>query len=48
MVGRRDLTIGIPAAHHPSIYDRQVRIALVHIAAIEDLPMSARTKNGPQ
>jgi hypothetical protein len=47
MVGQRDLTIGIPAPHHPSIYSRQVRVAIVHIAAIEDLPMSAGTKNGP-
>jgi hypothetical protein len=47
-VGRRDLTIGTPDPTTPTIYDRVVRVALVHVAALEDLPATpAESKNGP-
>jgi hypothetical protein len=48
-VGRRDLMIGTPDAASPSIYDRVVRVALVHVVALEDLPLGAGgSTNGPQ
>ena len=37
MVGDRDITIGI-SRHGGTIYDRQIRIAIVHIVGLEDLP----------
>ena len=36
LVGHRDLMIGFPGPKHPTIYDRVVRLALVHIVAIEE------------
>jgi hypothetical protein len=48
LVGRRDLMIGTPDPSTPSIYDRVVRVALVHVVAMEDLPVaSAASTNGP-
>lgn len=41
LVGRRDLTIGYPGADNPKIYDQVVRVALVHVVAMEDIPTSA-------
>lgn len=41
LVGRRDLTIGFPGPENPAIYDRITRVALVHVVAMEDLPVSA-------
>lgn len=41
LVGQRDLTIGFPAADNPRVYDRLVRVALVHLVGIEDLPPAA-------
>ena len=48
-VGRRDLQIGTPDPASPSIYDRVVRVALVHVAALEDLPPvpPSHSANGP-
>ncbi len=47
-VGRRDLMIGTPDPATPSIYDRVVRVALVHVVALEDLPLaSPASTNGP-
>ncbi len=40
LVGERDLMIGFPAPHKPNIYDRVVRVAIVHLVALEDLPVS--------
>ena len=37
MVGERDITIGI-SRHKGTIYDRQIRIAIMHIVGLEDLP----------
>jgi hypothetical protein len=48
LVGRRDLTIGMADPRNPSIYDRVVRVALVHIVALEDLPVAPPpSANGP-
>lgn len=38
LVGKRDLTIGRPAAQNAAIYDQVDRVALVHLVAMEDLP----------
>jgi hypothetical protein len=47
LVGRRDLTIGIPGEEGSTIYDRQTRVAIVHVVALEDLPVSpSSTTNG--
>ncbi len=37
-VGARDLMVGFPSAFNPGIYDQVVRVALVHVAGLEDLP----------
>jgi hypothetical protein len=37
MVGRRDLMIGAPDPSSPGIYDRVMRVALVHVVALEEL-----------
>jgi hypothetical protein len=48
VVGRRDLMILTPDAVTPSIYDRVTRLALVHVVALEDLPVApAASGNGP-
>jgi hypothetical protein len=47
LVGHRDLTIGLPREPSSSIYDRVTRVALVHVVALEDLPM-ATSGNGEQ
>jgi hypothetical protein len=47
-VGRHDVTIGTPDPASPSIYAGQMRVALVHIVALEDLPVPPPAPtNGP-
>jgi hypothetical protein len=46
LVGTRDLTIGFPAPHNPSVYDQVTRVALVHVVALEDLPVSTAPSDG--
>lgn len=41
LVGQRDLVIGYPSPDNQQVYDRLVRVALVHLVAIEDLPAAA-------
>jgi hypothetical protein len=48
LVGRRDLIIGTPAPDNPSVYDRVTRVALVHVVALEDLPVPTTPGNGQQ
>lgn len=38
MIGRREVTVGIPSGETPAYYDRQARIAIMHITALHDLP----------
>jgi hypothetical protein len=38
MVGRRDVTVGTASTENSSQYDRQTRIAIIHVTALEDLP----------
>jgi hypothetical protein len=48
VVGRRDLLILTPDPVSPSIYDRVLSVALVHVVAIEDLPPKpSASTNGP-
>jgi hypothetical protein len=47
-VGRRDLMIGFPDPDTPTIYDRVTRVALVHVVALEDLPLPAPPGNGQE
>lgn len=35
-VGRRDLHIGFAAPDAPTVYDRVIRLALVHVVGMED------------
>jgi hypothetical protein len=47
-VGRRDLMIGSPDPVTPSVYDHVTRVAIVHVVALEDLPVvPAKSTNGP-
>ena len=46
-VGERDLMIGFASAAHPTIYNRVIRVALVHLVGIEDLPAPTPSANGP-
>jgi hypothetical protein len=48
LVGRRDLMIGSPDPATPTIYDRIIRVAMVHVVALEDAPVTpASSANGP-
>lgn len=38
LVGRREITVGIPSDEAPTYYDHQARIAIRHITALHDLP----------
>jgi hypothetical protein len=38
LVGQRDLMIGFPGPHNPTVYDQVVRVALGHVVALEDIP----------
>lgn len=46
LVGTRDLMIGLPSAGNTSIYDQVVRVALVHVVGLEDLPVMPASTNG--
>ena len=46
MVGRRDLTIGIASVEHPGQYERQTRVAIMHVTALEDLPVPTPPSGG--
>jgi hypothetical protein len=46
-VGRHDLMIGFSSPESQTIYDRIVRIALVHVVGMEDIPVQTPATNGP-
>ncbi|OAI42221.1 hypothetical protein AYO40_01815 [Planctomycetaceae bacterium SCGC AG-212-D15] len=48
LVGVRDMMIGFPGPENPTAYDRITRLALVHLVALEDLPMVAAPGNGQE
>ncbi len=41
MVGQRDIMIGFATPDRPTVYDQVIRVALVHIVGLEDLPSSS-------
>jgi hypothetical protein len=47
LVGNRDLMIGLPREPSGTIYDQVVRVALVHVVGLEDLPGHPASANGP-
>jgi hypothetical protein len=46
LIGRHDLMIGSPSSEYQSIYDRVTRVALVHVVALEELPVSPTSHDG--
>jgi hypothetical protein len=49
MIGRRELTVGRASADHPTQYEQQTRIAIMHLTALEALPTATPPKgNGQQ
>lgn len=49
LVGRRDVIIGTASTENSSIYEQVTRLAIMHITAMEDLPVSPSPgANGPQ
>jgi hypothetical protein len=47
-VGLRDLMIGFPGPDNPTVYDRVTRVALIHVVALENLPLPSPPGNGQQ
>lgn len=43
MVGQRDVTLGFPSDSNPRIYNRVIRIALIHLVGLEDLPIASNS-----
>ena len=46
MVGERDLSIGYASPESPTIYNRLIRVALIHIVGIEDILPTPSEANG--
>ena len=46
LVGRREFVIGIGTREEPTYHDRLARISLLHITAMEDLPVKKGKSNG--
>jgi hypothetical protein len=46
LVGQRDLMIGYAQPDRPTLYDRLVRVAIVHIVGLEDLEVKPASHNG--
>jgi hypothetical protein len=42
LVGRRDVAVGAPSTEDPQHYDQLNRIAILHITALQDLPVPAK------
>lgn len=41
MIGRRALIIGTATADDPATFERTAQVAILHVTAIEDLPIAA-------
>jgi hypothetical protein len=47
MVGQRDIVVGTPNLNVPTTYDLLVRLAIMHVTALQDLPQAVPpTGNG--
>lgn len=42
MVGRRALVVGSASNEDPSQFDRTTQVSILHVTALEDLPLPAR------
>jgi hypothetical protein len=47
MVGRRSAIIGITNEPGGTAYDRTIKVDLLHVVGIEELPISPPASNGP-
>ncbi len=47
-VGRTDIMVGFAKPESPTIYDRVTRVAMIHIVALEDLPVVSTPSNGQE
>lgn len=47
MVGRRSAIVGVTNEPNATAYDRAIRVDLLHVVAIEELPITGRSLNGP-
>jgi hypothetical protein len=41
LIGRREIVIGIATPLNPSYFDQLARVSILHITALEDLPVAA-------
>jgi hypothetical protein len=48
MVGRREITVGSASQDNPAIYEQQSRVSILHVSAIEDLPVPTPTGSNGQ
>jgi hypothetical protein len=46
LAGAHDVSIGFATPERPTVYDRLIRVALVHIVGLEDLPVAADAATG--
>jgi hypothetical protein len=47
MVGQRSAIIGLAKEPHATAYDLTMKVDLLHIVGIEELPASPSSQNGP-
>jgi hypothetical protein len=49
LVGRRDLIVGTASTENPSQYEQVARLAILHVTALQDLPIpTPQPGNGQQ
>ena len=46
LVGDRFLEIGLPSSKNPLIFDTIVRVAILHVVALEDIPTAKASSDG--
>ncbi|MGH9676562.1 MAG: hypothetical protein ACRD36_05620 [Candidatus Acidiferrum sp.] len=46
LVGQRYLLVGTPSPNDPGIFDRETRLAIIHVAELRDLPGASVSTNG--
>lgn len=44
-IGQRYVNVGIGTSEHPTVFDRETRIAIWHITELRDLPQSVAAGN---